>query len=733
MLLSPKQLEAIRESGKRRITVLDGAVRSGKTIASLVAFILAVQAAPDTGLIVCAGRTLAAIERNIIAPLQDRALFGPVADTVKHTTGSSRAVILGRTVHLVGANDARAEEKIRGMTAYLAYVDEATLVPEAFFRQLLARLSVPGARLLATTNPDGPRHWLKVGFLDRASELSLARFRFTLADNPGLGADYVQNLKAEYTGLWYQRFIEGLWVMADGVIFDAWNPEAHVEKTVPEILEWISVGIDYGTVNDFVALAIGLGIDRRLHVASEWRWASRKRHQQRQLTDVEYSRHVRDWMAAQQLGDPYVVIDPSAASFIEQAHRDGLNPVRANNAVADGIRTVSGLIATDRLRVHESCEGLIDEIASYAWDPKKAKLGIDAPVKVDDHGCFVTGTPVVTGAGLRPIETVAPGDRVLTRKGMKPVIASGMTSASATVYQVETSDGRMLTGTGNHPVWVVGHGWKRLDTLRYADKLHVWQNESIPLSSKGSSSAGTSMPSSGPSAPTTFQGSPTGNAASSVFTKKSGWPSTIAPSPKATTSITATVTRSTTTQVISNASPLQRTSCTTATIAPVNAHPNGSPTSNASDLWPARGTNPKLDGPGTPGTVPAPGQTVNRMNADATSAGHTTTRSRSTVVNGSAPTPASRRGGAPLALTTSPAHVSTAVPPSAPTSTAEAASADVHVLRVTAMPEKQAVWNLTVADCPEYFASGILVHNCDALRYGLHTTRGTWNGRLLST
>jgi PBSX family phage terminase large subunit len=383
LLLSSKQLASIRDSPAARLSIWDGAVRSGKTIASLLAFLLAVRAAPERGLIVIAGKTLQTIERNVIVPLQDWTLFGPASATVKHTTGSGTATVLGRTVYLVGANDARAEEKIRGMTAYLAYVDEATLVPEPFFRQLLARLSIPGARLLATTNPDGPRHWLKTGFLDRAGELSLARFAFRLADNPALDPVYVANLKAEYSGLWYQRYILGLWVMAEGVIFDAWNPDLHVEQAVPEILEWISVGVDYGTRNPFVALAIGLGVDQRLHVASEWRWDSAR--QRRQLTDVEYTRRLRDWMTEHELRDPYLVIDPSAASFIEQAHRDGFNPVRANNSVHDGIRTVAGLLATDRLRVHESCDGLIEEIASYSWDPQKAKQGVEAPLKVDDH------------------------------------------------------------------------------------------------------------------------------------------------------------------------------------------------------------------------------------------------------------------------------------------------------------------------------------------------------------
>ncbi|MEU5427855.1 terminase family protein [Streptomyces olivoreticuli] len=139
---------------------LHGSVRSGKTIASLLAFLISIWQAPATGLILLCGRSLQTIERNILEPLQDPELFGPdVTAEVRHTRGATTANVLGRTVHLIGASDARAEGRLRGATACLAYVDEATLVPEGFWTQLLARLSVPGTRLLATTNPDGPRHW----------------------------------------------------------------------------------------------------------------------------------------------------------------------------------------------------------------------------------------------------------------------------------------------------------------------------------------------------------------------------------------------------------------------------------------------------------------------------------------------------------------------------------------------------------------------------------------------
>jgi hypothetical protein len=159
--LSPKQIRSIAESERHRLSIWSGAVRSGKTIASLLAFLIALAGAPDHGLILICGRSLLTIERNIIDPLQDHGLFGPLAAMTSHTRGATTAVILGRTVHLIGASDARAEGRIRGATVYLAYADEITLMPEGFFNQLLARLSVPGARLLGTTNPDGPAHWLR--------------------------------------------------------------------------------------------------------------------------------------------------------------------------------------------------------------------------------------------------------------------------------------------------------------------------------------------------------------------------------------------------------------------------------------------------------------------------------------------------------------------------------------------------------------------------------------------
>jgi len=335
---------------------------------------------------------LQTIERNIIEPLQDPSLFGPLAGQIHHTRGSSTATILGRTIHLIGANDARSEGRLRGLTACLAYVDEATLVPESFWVMLLSRLSVPGARLLATTNPDGPGHWLRQRYLLRAAELNLASWHFTLDDNPALATATVASLKAEFVGLWYRRMILGEWCLAEGAVYDMWDPSRHVVATLPHIRRWIGMGVDYGTTNPFAALILAMGVDSRLYLTHEWRWDSKV--QRRQLTDVEYSAKLRAWLASlphphnpQVVGiNPmWTVVDPSAASFIAQLFQDRMTPAQGDNSVLDGIRVFASLLARDLLRVHASCAGLINEIPGYSWDEDAAKKGEDKPIKADDH------------------------------------------------------------------------------------------------------------------------------------------------------------------------------------------------------------------------------------------------------------------------------------------------------------------------------------------------------------
>jgi PBSX family phage terminase large subunit len=381
-VLSPKQVLSISEAMTTpQIALWSGAVSSGKTIASLLALLIAIAQAPDRGLIVIVGRTLQTIERNVIDPLQSVGLYGFAAKHVHHTTGSTLATILGRKVHLVGASDVRAEGRIRGATIALGYVDEATLVPQSFWMMLLSRLRVTGAKLLATTNPDGPGHWLRKDFILRADEVGCRHWHFTLDDNPSLDVAYVERLKVQYTGLWYRRFIEGVWCLAEGAIYDCWDPARHVVSALPSIASLPGCGVDYGTTNPFAALLLGVTGDGRLCLTREWRWDSKRR--MRSLTDGEYSTRLRQWLGTDY--PEWICVDPSAASFRTQLFVDGLMPVDADNSVLDGLRLIASLLAQDLLVVHESCEGWIQEIGGYSWDPKKAQAGQDAPVKADDH------------------------------------------------------------------------------------------------------------------------------------------------------------------------------------------------------------------------------------------------------------------------------------------------------------------------------------------------------------
>jgi PBSX family phage terminase large subunit len=385
--VSRPQLYSIVES-QAPINLWEGAVRSGKTIASIVRWFLFLQDPPPGGELVMIGKTRDTLYRNILQPMTQYSLFGEASRHVHYTPGAQIAWILGHKVHILGANDAKSEPKIRGLTIAGAYVDETTVLPQAFFDQLVARCSVPGARIFATTNPDSPSHWARKEYMLRPAEVGLRSWHFRLDDNPHLPIEYVARLKRTYRGLWRKRFIDGDWVAAAGACFESWDPARHVVPTLPPIARWLSCGIDYGTTNPFSAIMLGLGTDGILYATSEWRWDSHEKQQS--LTDVQYSREVRAWLKKIPTGPTskgvvpeYVIVDPSAASFRLQLDEDGLSTILGDNTVVDGVRTLASLFAAGALKVHVSCTGLINEIPGYVWE--KTPSDGERPLKENDH------------------------------------------------------------------------------------------------------------------------------------------------------------------------------------------------------------------------------------------------------------------------------------------------------------------------------------------------------------
>lgn len=391
-LLSPAQRTAIAGAVKP-INLWTGAISSGKTLSSLLRWLIYVADAPRGGALIMVGRTRDSIARNALAPLQDPALFGRFARAVSYTRGAPTATILGREVEVIGANDAKAEPKVRGLTCAGAYVDELTTLPEAFWTMLMGRMRVPGSKIFATTNPDSPAHWLKAKFLDRLTQLpDWAHFHFTMGDNPSLTADYVERMKRNYTGLWYRRFILGEWVAAQGAIYSMWDPDEHIVAwdRLPEMRRLLAVGVDYGTSNPTAALLLGLGLDRRLYAVDEWRHDPAIAREQ--LTDEQLSKGMRTWLeqghTPQITGQrpEWVCVDPSALSFKVQLRADGVQGVTdADNDVAYGIRTTASLLGSRRMLISDRCTGLIHELPGYSWDDKATLAGQDKPVKIADH------------------------------------------------------------------------------------------------------------------------------------------------------------------------------------------------------------------------------------------------------------------------------------------------------------------------------------------------------------
>ncbi len=423
-LLGAKQVRSIVEAQDTpQIALWAGAVSSGKTIASLIAFLLSLQNAPQRGLIVIVGRTLQTIERNVIDPLQADELFGWCAPLVHHTRGSGVATIMGRAVHLVGASDVRSEARIRGSTISLAYVDEATLLPQSFWMMLLSRLRTPNARLFATTNPDSPAHWLRKHFMLRSVDVGMRYWNFRLEDNPSLTAEYIGRLKRQYTGLWYRRYIDGAWCMAEGVIYEEWDDSVHVVAPFRPPDSWTRWWtVDFGFVHPFVAQFWAQDPDGRLWLYREIVYTHRlvEDHARQILSLVRRPRADVDWAKLGREPDPKtdrdwewteprpraVICDHDAEDRATLERHLGMSTKAATKNVSEGIQALAGRLrpAGDgkarlfvmrgavvehdpQMEAAKAPIGLEEEIPAYVWDTGGGKGPKEQPLKEHDDSC----------------------------------------------------------------------------------------------------------------------------------------------------------------------------------------------------------------------------------------------------------------------------------------------------------------------------------------------------------
>ena len=359
--------------------VCDGAVRSGKTMAMGLSFFLwAMSSFRGQRFGIC-GKTISALRRNVLAEVLPRleGLGGSWKEKRSENLLTLRMWGRENQFYIFGGRDESSAGLIQGVTFAGVLMDEVALMPQSFVDQACARCSVAGSRIWFNCNPAGPGHWFYKNWILEAEKRNCLRLHFTMEDNPSLTEEIRQRYRRLYTGVFYRRFILGQWVQAEGRVYDFFGPEMVRPAPRGPYDKWY-VSCDYGTVNPTSMGLWGLcgGVWYRV---KEFYFSSREHHYQ--MTDEEYAGALADLV-----GDRFVtavIVDPSAASFIEVLQRRGWWVRRAQNDVLSGIRLTADCLKDGRMVICDGCQNLIREMDEYVWDPGSG--GRDRVRKEHDH------------------------------------------------------------------------------------------------------------------------------------------------------------------------------------------------------------------------------------------------------------------------------------------------------------------------------------------------------------
>lgn len=361
--------------------ICDGAVRSGKTLSMSLGFVLWAMSRFDGQAFAICGRTITSARRNVITPMLS-AIAG-LGFTHKEMLSKNYLDIEsnGRSnrFYLFGGKDEASSALIQGITLTGVLLDEVALMPRSFVEQAIARCSTPHSKLWFNCNPENPYHWFYKEWIQKTAEKNALYLHFTMDDNPSLTQRIRKRYKTLYSGAFYDRFILGKWTAATGLVYPMFDESKHCFSSEPICSRYL-VSCDYGTVNPssfgLWGYCEGDGIWYRL---KEYYYASRTEGQLR--TDEEHYAALETLCSGKSVET--VLVDPSAASFMECIRRHGLFAVRpADNNVVSGIRRVSDALKQDKLRISRDCGDTLREFLQYVWDDKGAG---DTPVKEHDH------------------------------------------------------------------------------------------------------------------------------------------------------------------------------------------------------------------------------------------------------------------------------------------------------------------------------------------------------------
>ena len=383
----------------REAIVCDGAVRSGKTMAMGLSFFLWAMSCFQGQRFGICGKTISSLRRNVLSEILPR-LEGLGASWKERRTDNLVTVRFGgreNQFYIFGGRDESSASLIQGITFAGVLMDEVALMPRSFVEQACARCSVAGSRLWFNCNPAGPSHWFYRTWILEAEQRNCLRLHFTMEDNPSLTPEIRQRYQRLYTGVFYRRFILGQWAQAEGRVYDFFSADM-VGKGPPGDCDKWYVSCDYGTVNP---TSMGLwgrcgGVWYRV---KEFYFNSREA--MHQMTDEEYAEALAGLVGGRQV--TRVIVDPSAASFIEVLRRKGWPVQKAVNDVLDGIRLTSDCLKSGKIVICQNCTDLLREMDEYVWDLSsgtKDRVKKEHDHAMDDMRYFVSTVLGEKGTGF---------------------------------------------------------------------------------------------------------------------------------------------------------------------------------------------------------------------------------------------------------------------------------------------------------------------------------------------
>ena len=366
-------------SGSYEAIVCDGAVRSGKTLAMGLGFFLWAASSFHGQRFALCGKTIGALRRNVLAELLPRLRELGAEFQERRSENKLTVRLAGHSndFYLFGGRDESAAGMIQGMTLAGVLMDEVALMPRSFVEQACARCSVTGSKLWFNCNPAGPNHWFYREWILGAEGRNALHLHFTMEDNPSLSPEIRARYERLYTGIFYRRFVLGQWAQAEGRVYDFFEPEMAAQVPKGQFESWY-ISCDYGTVNP---MSMGLwgsqgGVWYRVE---EFYFDSRAK--KRQMTDGEYEQALRELAAGRNIRE--VIVDPSAASFIQLLRQKGWRVRKADNDVISGIRATADALKSGRIVICTPCRDCLREMEEYVWDLRGGQK--DQVKKEHDH------------------------------------------------------------------------------------------------------------------------------------------------------------------------------------------------------------------------------------------------------------------------------------------------------------------------------------------------------------